>query len=285
MTATVAHYSLYRSELVHVVDVCCSAHRSAVGGEEEAARTCSIVLPRRGCYSRHIGRAKDFADARSALFFRRDEGYRIGHPVSGGDDSTALDFPERILDEAFADPTRAYAPFPASRCAIDLGVNRQLHNLRSRIKLGATALEIEEGAIRLLNRIAAKARAEGTSLEVPRRASTLQRQRLLVDRARELLHEKLDQSLSLANISHSVGSSPFHLTRLFRTYTGKSMYRYLTHLRMTAALDRLVGGEADLTRLAGDLGYSSHSHFSDTFRRCFGRPPSHFRIRRLPGGN
>ena len=33
-------------------------------------------------------------------------------------------------------------------------------------------------------------------------------------------------------------------------------------------------GERDLSRLALDLGYSSHSHFTAAFRRSFDVPPS-----------
>ena len=33
----------------------------------------------------------------------------------------------------------------------------------------------------------------------------------------------------------------------------------------------------DLTALALDLGFSSHSHFTAAFRRAFGRPPAEFR--------
>ena len=36
-------------------------------------------------------------------------------------------------------------------------------------------------------------------------------------------------------------------------------------------------GTEDLTSLALDLGFSSHSHFSTAFRRQFGRPPSAMR--------
>ena len=52
------------------------------------------------------------------------------------------------------------------------------------------------------------------------------------------------------------------------------LHRYLTRLRLRAALERLAGGANDLTALALDLGFSSHSHFADAFRREFGRTPS-----------
>ena len=49
--------------------------------------------------------------------------------------------------------------------------------------------------------------------------------------------------------------------------------------------DQLESGGADLTRLALDLGYSSHSHFTSSFRVLFGVPPSavhHPRLRKIP---
>jgi AraC-like DNA-binding protein len=74
-----------------------------------------------------------------------------------------------------------------------------------------------------------------------------------------------------------VHASPFHLARVFRERAGVPVHRYLTRLRLRAALERLSDGADDLTALALDLGFSSHSHFTDAFRREFGRSPSDVR--------
>jgi AraC-like DNA-binding protein len=71
--------------------------------------------------------------------------------------------------------------------------------------------------------------------------------------------------------------SPYHLARLFRREVGVPIHQYVNRLRLAAALERLADGVADPTELALDLGYSSHSHFSDYFRRAFGTSPSAFR--------
>ena len=47
-------------------------------------------------------------------------------------------------------------------------------------------------------------------------------------------------------------------------------------LRLGRALVELPNA-TDLTTLAFDLGFSSHSHFAAAFRRAFGCTPSHFR--------
>ena len=69
--------------------------------------------------------------------------------------------------------------------------------------------------------------------------------------------------------------SPFHLTRVFRELTGRTLTAYLHDLRLRAAVERL--GEQSLSRLAADLGYCTPSHFSDRFRGTFGMPPSQLR--------
>ena len=52
---------------------------------------------------------------------------------------------------------------------------------------------------------------------------------------------------------------------------------YRTHLRVRAAIERLLAGADDLSTIAADCGFASHSHLTDTFRRTLGTPPSRLR--------
>ncbi|MEO8177719.1 MAG: helix-turn-helix domain-containing protein [Deltaproteobacteria bacterium] len=47
--------------------------------------------------------------------------------------------------------------------------------------------------------------------------------------------------------------------------------------RFAGALRRLSEGEANLSALALELGFASHSHFSDAFRQAFGLSPAQSR--------
>ena len=100
----------------------------------------------------------------------------------------------------------------------------------------------------------------------------------LVDRTRLVIAEDLGERLTLPELGRRVGSSPFHLARRFRRATGSSIHGYRTALRVRAALERVAGGERDLTGLALDLGFADHSHLTNTVRRETGRPPSAFRL-------
>jgi AraC-like DNA-binding protein len=96
----------------------------------------------------------------------------------------------------------------------------------------------------------------------------------LAEAAKERIVATLSDSVSLTQLGKQLGVSPFHLARTFRAQTGFSLHQYRTQLRLRRALVELDRDGRDLTRLAFDLGFASHSHFTDTFRRQFGVPPS-----------
>ena len=88
----------------------------------------------------------------------------------------------------------------------------------------------------------------------------------------------MDEPLSLAAVAAALAVSPFHLARVFRAQTGFSLAGYVHGLRLRRAAERLAAEpDTDLSRLALDLGYCSHSHFTHRFRAAFGRPPSALR--------
>ena len=132
------------------------------------------------------------------------------------------------------------------------------------------ALFIEETAIELIAR-AIREPAPGSG----RRPATRRARIELVEAAKERLLARLSEPLSLCSLAGDLHVSPFHLTRVFRELTGRTLTTYLHDLRLRAAVDRL--GEASLSRLAADLGYCTPSHFTDRFRTAFGVPPSQLR--------
>jgi AraC family transcriptional regulator len=112
--------------------------------------------------------------------------------------------------------------------------------------------------------------------ESRRRAGDRDRQRMtdLAERTKQWIAPRATHHLTLARIATAVGCSVFHLCRSFRSATGLTLHEYREHVRLRVALERIGDGESDLSRLALDLGYSSHSHFTAGFRRAFGTPPS-----------
>jgi AraC-like DNA-binding protein len=128
-------------------------------------------------------------------------------------------------------------------------------------------LLVEESLVALLKEGLTPEKRKG----VPRSPSTAR----LVARVKEVLAASRG-CLSLVDIARAAGASPAYLTDAFRRYEGMPIARYQMRLRLARALVLLEGGE-ELTGVALDLGFSSHSHFTAAFRATFGVPPSVYR--------
>jgi len=99
----------------------------------------------------------------------------------------------------------------------------------------------------------------------------------LVEAAKREIARHPDRNFTLHEIARAVRCTPWRLCREFRRLTGQTMTSYRHALRMQLALERLRDSPSDLTALALELGYSSHSHFTQVFRRHIGITPSEVR--------
>ena len=101
----------------------------------------------------------------------------------------------------------------------------------------------------------------------------------MVEATQLTLASQPGEAWTLAALAKRVHSSPFHLARLFRRLTGMPMHRYHLRARLASALGEVLDTRRDLAAIGLDLGFSSHSHFTETFRRAFGATPSVLRNR------
>jgi AraC-like DNA-binding protein len=122
------------------------------------------------------------------------------------------------------------------------------------------------------------------SLVAPDRYQTRggNRQTVIVAQAQELMAADPSAPHRIIDLAAVFGISPFHLAHVFRARVGVSVHQYLLRVRLDAALERLRRGEASLSRLAADLGFSSHSHFTAVFRKHFGIAPAEWRATVAP---
>jgi AraC family transcriptional regulator len=263
--------SLLKTATVTIRDVYCQGscrQQSAV----EFATATELVFPYRGVYVRHLGQDQAVAEANQVLVFNAAEGYRVSHPVPGGDASLSLAISEPQLRElaprTFLRDSATLA-FRRQRLRIDARAQALVallrHSLRQNI---AESLEAESVALTLVQRALGLRTTHAAGASVGRQ--------LLVDRAKLVLMSDLARRWTLAEIAAEVRCSPVYLTQVFQQVEGLPLYRYQLRLRLARALDLLAQYD-DLTTLSLDLGFSSHSHFSAAFRAAYGRSPSEFR--------
>jgi len=262
---------LLKTPTVTIRDVYCQGNHRHQSGEECTATT-QLVFPYRGVYVRYLGSDQAVAEANQVLFFNAEEGYRVSHPVPGGDASLTVILNESLLREI---SQRALLcdgvglAFRQQRLRIDpraqVLVALLRHSLREKT---AESLEAESLALTLVTRALGPRTTHAAG-------ATVGRQRL-VDRIKLVLASDLARRWTLAEIASEVRGSPVYLTQVFQQVEGVPLYRYHLRLRLARGLD-LLGQYDDLTILSLDLGFSSHSHFSAAFRQAYGRSPSEFR--------
>ncbi len=253
--------ALLDTPVVSVVHVGCAVPRSRET-DEEWNESPQIVLPRRGMFKVHRAGGSVLADPTRAIVFGSEEGYRVSHPLDGGDECVALKYSAEIHEEAIG---------RLDGCSSRLSPRTQFG---ASVFVGAVgradadALACEEGAMLLLDALASElAHPAGAEPGV----SASERDR--ADQVRVLLADDLGRPWRLPDVARAVHCSPFHLARRFRMVSGETISGYLLRLRLAAALHRIAEGEHDLARLAVDLGFSHHSHFSARFRSVFGCTP------------
>jgi AraC family transcriptional regulator len=239
---------------------------------EEATASTQLVFPYRGVYVRHVGHDQPVAEANQVLFFNNNEGYRVSHPVSGGDGSLTLVIDESQLRELTpADLLHRHATVQFRRPRLRIDARTQAlvallrHSLHQKI---AEPLEAEILALTLVRRALGPRSSHAAGASAGRQK--------LVDRAKLVLASDLARRWTLAEIAAEVRVSPVYLTQVFQQVESLPLYQYQLRLRLARALDLLANCD-DLTTLAFDLGFSSHSHFSARFRQLYGCSPSEFK--------
>jgi len=272
---------LYVGATVQITRYRCLANTPGIGVEQRQPAHV-IGFPYQGAFELHQGRDRVVIEPGSVLFLNGGAPYRTSHPCGTGDHGSAIAVRPDVLVEALAryDPAavdRPEAPFrfssgASSPCTYLL---QRLLFLRISRDEPANSLGVEETALSLVADIAAAACRPEDEARVRRAPGA--RHRKTVDAVRAFLANRFDEPLSLAAVGEAVGVSPFHLCRVFRAVTGMTVSRYRHRLRLRASLERVASVEADLSAVALDHGYSSHSHFTAAFVREFGITPTQFR--------
>ena len=241
-----------------------------------------FVFPRQSVWIEHEGRDPFVADANTVTYYNKGQCYRRRKLSRRGDQCEWF----AVAPEAIAGTLSAHEPAAADRHDSPFPFTRGPSDpdsyLRQRMVFHHVSQEqnpdrlfVEEAVLAILADVSALAYAHERMR--PRAQSRPRRDVDVTEAARDVIARRFRDNLTLSEIAGAAGSSVFHLARMFKARTGFSLHAYRNQLRLRAALERLRDPRVDLIEIALELGFSSHSHFSDVFRRTFGKTPSAIR--------
>jgi AraC-like DNA-binding protein len=241
-----------------------------------------FVFPRESVWIQHEGAPPFVADANTVTYYNAGQRYRRSRLNAWGDRCEWFAFSSNLTTEAVA----AHAPSAKDRPDRPFDVSHGPSDSRSYLEQRLVfehvsgerrpdRLLVEETMLDVFSRVLARAYQHRTVSA--RRPARARGDVDVAEAARDVVARRFRHDLSLLDIAGEIRTSVFHLARVFRRRTGFSLHRYRNHLRLRTALDSLGDPKADLSDLALALGFSSHSHFTEVFRRTFGQTPSAFR--------
>ncbi len=235
-------------------------------------RRAVVVFPRTSVWIRHAGEREFVADPNVVTIYNRGQRYQR-FPISpDGDlcdwfalsDELALDV---ALSIAPSSRMTAERPFAFARSQSSTKLYARQRSLQTRAASGVLcALEAEEEVIGIVAESLAAAQVSSSE-------ASLCRRRDLAEGARAELARTALENLPVTEIARRLGTSPFHLCRVFRAHTGQTMHGYRVRLRLRHAISRM-DGSSSLSTIALDCGFASHAHLVRICRRELGMVPT-----------
>ena len=242
-------------------------------GEVERQDSHVVVLPVSGLFSRHDSPGRNVIGTPShAVLVAANTPYRISFPGAIGDRALTLRFGEALALDGVAchgagEDTASHGLLPAGAMMLRNLLWRRLERAEvDEFEVEATGLDLLDISLRSMRRGNARLRRSAQ----PRRMRA-------IARVKEAVALAPAESWSVAKLASIASLSPFHLCHVFRQMTGTSIYDYVLRERLAGALNAVLDGADDLTAIALDAGFASHSHFTARFRRFFGCTPTALR--------
>jgi AraC family transcriptional regulator len=98
-----------------------------------------------------------------------------------------------------------------------------------------------------------------------------------IELAKNYITEHYTDDISLQEIATHCHVSPFHFSRLFKTFTHCSPHQFLLNIRLTHAEMQLRDSSIPVADIAFTSGFNSIEHFTAAFRQKYHSPPAKYR--------
>ena len=242
-------------------------------GAEQVQDEHILVFPIAGVFAKHVTpRQRVVGTSSDAVLISADQPYRLSYPAGIGDRCLTIRFSDEAAAELMpAAASRLACPRATVLMSAAMMVMRNLIWRRSQSD-NWDDLELDELGGWLAEDALALIQAHTPDHQRPFSSS-----RWRLEIIKEAVASDPAIKWRLSDLGKVANVSPYHLSKIFRKTLGTTVYDYVLRARLALALELLVDTELDLTAIAFEAGFSSHSHFSARFRAFFGLTPTAFR--------
>ncbi|CAH1195541.1 Protein-glutamate methylesterase/protein-glutamine glutaminase [Paenibacillus auburnensis] len=103
------------------------------------------------------------------------------------------------------------------------------------------------------------------------------RDNVQLSRVKAHVEQHYADNITLESVSAMVYMNPYYFSSFFKKHTGQNFKNYVTEVRMRHALRLLLESDLMVYEIADRVGYNNARHFSDMFKRKFGKLPQEYK--------
>lgn len=275
---------LFATSLLKIGHFCCPVQHPQFHDSGPIVSGHLIVFPRTSVYIQYPDRRTIVADPNQIMFYNLYQQYERASLSAEGDRCEWFAFAPDLLISALQEYEPQVAdqpdhPFTFTHAAglpqIYLRQRQVVEHIRHTSQ--PDILYVEETMLFTLAMLLAHVYQQRRKQQRRARPATMQQQQAVVQAIQAELATRFQEKLLMKELAAKVYLSPYELCRIFRAHTGCTIHQYVSQLRLCTALESVTGAATNLTDLALNLGYNSHSHFTSAFRQTFGVTPSRLR--------
>ena len=149
------------------------------------------------------------------------------------------------------------------------------HIIKLVLTRAGSKLQIDNAVIEVIEKVLSNITDYKPDLKINPR---LKKNHLItLERAKEYIADHFTEDISLLQIATHCYVSPFHFSRLFKTFTSVSPHQYLLTLRLKNAELLLRNTAQPMADIAFTSGFNSVEHFTAAFKQKYNCPPATYR--------
>jgi AraC family transcriptional regulator len=275
-----AIHILFSSDYYEICDFKCLCNE-CTRSKREYNEHLSLCITRSGNFYYNAFRAKLDTYTGSILVSKPGYDYTVTHPGNLPDECTIIIFKKAFYEDIEEQLQLKAHWFFTNKDIQSLLLKtspqlEQLHYslLRAAKQISPGKLEMDSLVMEILEEVLLRF----TNYEMPQALpARLKKHHLVtIEKAKQYLNENLTKNISLEELARHCCISPFHFSRIYKTFTGYPVYQYLQLMRLKHA-EMLLSTALPVADIAFQSGFNSIDYFSSAFKKQYKSSPSAFR--------
>lgn len=275
-----AVHILFSSDYYEICDFKCLCNECTKSNREYNEHL-SLCITRSGNFYYNAFRAKLDTYTGSVLVSKPGYEYTVTHPGNLPDECTIISF-KKVFYEDIEEQLQLKANWFFTNKDIQSLLLKtspqfeQLHYslLQAAKQISPDKLEMDSIVMEIFEEVLSRF----TNYEMPQAipAGLKKHHLVTIEKAKQFLNENLAKNISLEELARHCCISPFHFSRIYKIFTGYSVYQYLQLLRLKQA-EMLLSTALPVADIAFRSGFNSIDYFSAAFKKQYKFSPSAFR--------